>query len=294
MSTSDVVAQDMYIRATGGGRVPEPIPLWRADKAVYNVDRILTQLGVSSFPGGPTLAARGIFHMSSQQPLSATPNRDTNATGPALDSTFPQHTYVTQALADLSYYAGRGADTQESRGTLSMCVYCTDTKYGISLGSQLAPVPAAVFQGALRATNGNAALAMQALMTTALGLTYYDLTDRFDKGAPAEVRSFVEVDRPMHGAFAVVVVVLLVVHGLAVAAAVTGFALAGGENLLGSAWAAVAQVRRPEVDVWLEREEVVGKLRDSEIERRMAEAGQGSLLVKVDGVDGTQRLRRRR
>lgn len=195
-----------------------------------------------------------------------------------------------QALVDLSHYAGSSADSgSQGNQRLSMCVYCADTTYGISLGSQLAPVPAAVFQGAMRATNGNAALALQALMTTVLGLTYYDLTDRFDKSAAAEVKGTVEVDRPMYGAFAVAVVALLVIHVLAVAGATAGFVLVRGESLLGGAWAAVAQVRGPEVDVWLEGEEA-GRMRDSEVKRRMEEAGQAGVLMGIDGVYGRLRL----
>lgn len=258
---------------------------------MYNVDPILTQLGVSPAPS----VSRGIYAASLPSPLLRTLNTTTDDTGmaiPAREETFPQHTFVLQALVDLSYYAGTLDDNPLQTHKLAMCVYCTTQNYGINLGSQLAAVPAAVFQGAMRATGGNAALAMQALMTTALGMTYYDLTGRFDKASPAEIRGMVEVDRPMNGAFAIVVVVLLVVHLLLVGAATACFAMSTEDSLLGGAWAAVAQVRGRDVDGWLEE---AGRVRDGEVKRRMEAAGEGGVLVGVDSgsADGRLRLRQR-
>jgi len=313
-----VVAQDIHMRGARGFRHSEPLPLWRPEKAVYDVQSILDQLGIgkqiplSLDPYGLLARSyRGIFDMriSQQQPPNATSfgthgNSTSSSSAVGRNSTLPQQSFVMQALADLSLHAGGASNldpepdpnsnnVSENRGTLYLCVYCTDNTYGMSIGTQLSPVPAAIFQGALRLSSGNAAVAVQALLTTALALTYYDLADRFDEPAPAEIKSWIQVDRPVDQGFAIAVVVLLAVHMLAVAAAVAGFALAGGDSLLGSAWAAVRQVRGPQVDSWLERKGVVGRLRDSEIARKMKEKGQAELLARVREPDG-ERVRRRR
>ncbi|KAK4449742.1 hypothetical protein QBC34DRAFT_379803 [Podospora aff. communis PSN243] len=287
LCNADIIAQDTYITANrlSGGR--EPIPTWKPDKFVYDVAHILPQLGIPSSTGS---VPRGIFEFPRPEPLvrrlSISTTRDSfNSTIPAQDETFPQHTYVIQALMDLSDLASENSE----RRNLTLCFYCQHDGYGISFGSQVSPIPAAIFQGTLRVSGGNVALAMQALITTALGMTYYDLTGRFDKGAPAVVRRTVEVDLPKDGKFALLVA-LLGVHLLLVAVAVVWFARESGHDLVGSAWAAVAAVRGEDVE---EAMEVVAleRIRDSEVEKRMIATGHGGHLV---GMDRYGRLRSRK
>ncbi|KAK0627337.1 hypothetical protein B0T14DRAFT_134929 [Immersiella caudata] len=291
LCNTDVIAQDTHITATRPSGSPEPVPLWNSDKFIYNITHILPQLGI--IHQGASTAPRDIFTFSShtRTPLNVSTSFDpiTNITTtiPSQDETFPQHTYVTQALMDISDLFSENGEPQN----LTLCFYCTHDGDAISFGQQVSPIPAAIFQGALQSTGGNAAVALQAVMTTALGMTYYDLTGRFDKGAEAKVRGLVEVDVPRNGTFAVVVVALLGVHLALVGVAVVWFAKGGEGDLIGASWAAVVGVRGEEVDGVLE-EVRVERMRDGEVKRRMVETGQGACLVGID-EEGRLEVRKR-
>ncbi|KAK3329942.1 hypothetical protein B0H66DRAFT_41916 [Apodospora peruviana] len=288
LCVSDIVAQDTVIQASRPVAVPEPVPTWNPAKFVYDVDPILTQLNASQ-----ALLSRGIFNLlppssgSFVRPLNVTTIANDGTVVPAPDETVPQHTYVIQAIVDLSDSV-LGTNNPDGKG-LSLCVYCVDGSSAHLFGTQLAPIPAAVFQGALRATDGNAAVAMQALLTTALGMSYYDLVDRFDTGTVAKITALLEVDVPTDGRFAVVVVVLLGLHLLLVAVVMVMLHTSKGDSLVGAAWDAVATVRGEEVDTWLEETKSC-RMRDGELKKRMKAGRGGDVLVGMDG-DGTLRLR---
>lgn len=149
------------------------------------------------------------------RPLNVTTIVNNGTVVPAPDETIPQHTYVIQAIVNVSDSV-LGTNNPEGKG-LSLCVYHVDGSSAHLFGTQLAPIHAAVFQEVLRATDGNAAVAMQALLTTALGISYYNLIGWFDTGAVAKITALLEVAVPTDGRFAVVVVVLLGLHLLLVA-----------------------------------------------------------------------------
>jgi hypothetical protein len=92
---------------------------------VYDVYPTLAQLNASQAP-----LARGIFNFSPPssgsfiRPLNATTIANDGTVVPAPDETVPQHTYVIQALVDLSGSV-LGTNNPDGKG-LSLRVYCVD------------------------------------------------------------------------------------------------------------------------------------------------------------------------
>jgi hypothetical protein len=134
-----------------------------------------------------------------------------------------------------------------------------------------------VFWGALRATGGNAAVAMQVFLITALRMSFYDLVDRFDTGGPVKITALVEVDVPTDGRFTVVVIVLLGVHLFLMTVVMVMFSTGKGDKLVGASWDAVAMIRGEGVELWLEETELC-MMRDGELKKR-DESGRGTRCI---------------
>jgi hypothetical protein len=123
-----------------------------------------------------------------------------------------------------------------------------------------------VFQQTCR-DGGNAALALQAQLTTILQMAYYNNIDEFNAVAPAQLQSFVQVLSPRSLTGLIVVTCVLCVHFILIFAAIGQFLYRTQYSMLGNAWQTVMQLCAPDTEPIFAMPSVIS---DSEVEKLSA------------------------
>jgi hypothetical protein len=126
-----------------------------------------------------------------------------------------------------------------------------------------------VFQQICR-EGGNAALALQAQLTTILQMAYYNNIVEFDTVAPAQLQSFVQVLSPRSLTGLIVVTCILCLHFFLIVAAIGQFLYRTQYSMLGNAWQTVMQLYAPDTEPIFAMPSVIS---DSEMKLSAANAG---------------------
>ncbi|KAI0014580.1 hypothetical protein F4780DRAFT_788914 [Xylariomycetidae sp. FL0641] len=255
--------------------VSQPHPIFDQRTGRYDTSAVLEQLGITprSEEHPPTLHL-SVNRASLDSPETATPEMTTLA-------------YLTEFT---SYKLPNAGDAYSSgwltsgMSSGSISDVWMDRLYGAVFRDVMASTASP--SSAHHAAGGNAAKALQSLLTLWAAQAYYDLLPYFDLVAPATLTREAPFHQPVQAVWLAVVVALLGLHLLVVGATLALFlaspGLVGGVR---SAWAAVACVRGPELDALLEP----CPRSDRAVCAYLRDAPQYGGLVGVDA--GTGRLR---
>jgi len=131
---------------------------------------------------------------------------------------------------------------KDSDRTLILCSTCECPQCQLHTNiTYLHTTRAAVVNDIFQSTTGNAALAMQGLITMMSSQIYYDQLEFFSLAMPANMSYDVPVLRPVGKTFFTITMVLVGIHILVVLATVVAFWGGTEYTLLGNAWHVVAQ-----------------------------------------------------
>jgi len=284
-------ARNTNITATRSHGVTEPQANWIGTEGTYDTRAVRTQLGITS----PILPPRdrGIFSLAKKDSWLQAPYfvlvNYTNVTGWQMVPPDTGNDSILKAAfrdlpAEASYFDLNTFPPSNVTDDLAACGYCEAGSISMSRAH------AAVFQDTIRET-GSAAWAIQGLLTSLFGMSYYDHVFRFDVSAPANVATELAILRPTSWTFFTVVVVLVVFHLCLVCLVMTVFLRSAENAVLGGSWAAVARVSGPETDRWLA---TASTATDADIGRSIKRAGQTNVYVGLERFAQQTRLRQRR
>ncbi|KAH8654932.1 hypothetical protein BGZ60DRAFT_532564 [Tricladium varicosporioides] len=143
-----------------------------------------------------------------------------------------------------------------------------------------------VFQDVLKDTK-SPALVLQPFFTTLIGMSYYDFIIQFDAEAPGTIVSDTLVLQPIRRKYFIIFLVATTIHLMLVALVTVLFVMGSRYSIIGSAWSAIAQVRCPETEIWIEKAE---KKNDRDLEKILNATGWGDILVSVGSAGYRTRL----
>jgi hypothetical protein len=270
---TSIVLQDTSVEAwRTPNNVSEAKSGWYNKTGTYDTRAIREQLGATTVP--LSLNERGVFKLVQKESWEHPPVKVHTSGGwiSVRKRTGP---------SSLTAYAMHGLDTPGS--TVCMCGYCA-----CGLKSQVSRLHAAVFNDVLRDT-GNPVLAVQSLITTLHGMAYYDRLFQFDITARANITTNISVIRPTGWGFFSAVITVIALHLCLVFFVAILFIFTGGNCLLNNAWSTVAQLQSPETKEWLD---VAVDMKDRDVKRAMAVAGEDSILVGIGRSRGDLRIRK--
>jgi hypothetical protein len=263
----NIQTQDASIdawRSTDGNI--EATSRWDRITATFDTLAPRRQLGAIAPKETLTPSDRGIFT------LRAKPSWD------AMYGEVPTSTVPEQILN------GVFASYPGSNRSMALCSYCTSSA-NINTNIEYA----AVFQDILKDAQ-SPALAIQALITTLIGMSYYDYIVQFDVDAPGTIVSNTSVLKPTGRKPFILVLAVITTHLFLVALVTVIFAIGGKHSLIGNAWSVVAQLQSPEIVAWIAKAD---KMNDRAVEKIMKAAGSDGVLVGVGDVGCHMRLLRR-
>jgi hypothetical protein len=297
LCTLDPAAVPIDITASRSSTAAEPSATWLMARSRFDTTAIRASLGATQPP--LSRASRAIFNLtlpaSLAPPLAPNFILHNGIISLTANSTLPFWLGVL-AAGELPFAAPIGLEFNAE----SFVRFCTNCEYGIPTSAtnikERRSVLTDLFQDTLRDTGGNVAVALQAVLTGTAATLYYEYGGLFDAtAAEVAIQSTALAQRPVRRTFAMVVLALLGAHLVLVAAGCVLFALTPGDRILGGAWAAVAQLRGPEVERWFSVASINGEtMRDWAVTKRMRDVGEGGIAVGVGDVQGRLSVVRRR
>ncbi|KAI0484904.1 hypothetical protein GGR56DRAFT_680779 [Xylariaceae sp. FL0804] len=253
--------------------VSEPHPVFDQRTGRYGTAAVLEQLGITPRGGSSSSSSSSNSSAEAGPPTLDLTVVDDQTTPPAELATLAYLTeFATYKTPDAGIRYSPGLLTSgNSQGSEYDCY--VDRLYGAVVRDVLAATASSSSASSPRhhAVGGNAAVAVQSLVSLWAAQAYYDLAPYFDLAAPAALTRDVALHRPTRASWLAVVVALLALHLAVVAATVLVF-LGTGTDIgidtgtgtgtggrphrrrppaVRSAWAAVACVRGDEVDALL-------------------------------------------
>lgn len=250
---------DLPVNVSSAANHTEPTIGLDTATGQYDTRAIRHQLGAADAPA--TLESRGIYSLE-PRPWAKPWDWDQN------QETLP-FLYMEYARAGLEQPDGGGDYIYNF--SMVLCLLCVSPDNETTF-RMIETTQAAIFNDIVRKT-GHPALGLQARYTTLFGMVYYDHVALFDYSAPTKTFNFVQALTPTAWRGFVIMIATLALHFLTIAVAVSFFASDGSQSLVGSAWAAVAQLRGGVIEEWIAR---AGSVRDRAIVTEMQRSGVGA------------------
>ena len=261
---SDVETQDASIQAwRSTDSNIEAVSSWDHNTSTFDTFAPRRQLGATVNKDTLTPSDRGIFSLRAMSSWLKEEGPDN-----------PKFTVPEQILN------GVFADLPFGGHSVALCSFCWGPSSIINMEYS------AVFLDILKDTQ-SPALAIQAFLTTLIGMSYYDSIVQFDYEASGTIVLNTSVLKPTGWKYFIIVLAVTIIHLFLVALVMILFVMRSKYSLIGSAWSAIAQVRSPEIEVWIERAE---KKNDRAVEKILNATGRGDILVGVGDIGYRRRL----
>ena len=259
-------AEDFHIVASSLSNRTEPVLGWKPKRlgAPYDTVDVRKHLNALTHPVG----GRGVLALHP---------RSWETSLPWLADRLPSWEWIWATTCPVTY--------QTYNFSSVMCLSCakpgdyaTGTSY---LTTHQALI--AVFNDIVRNTR-HPALGIQAHYTTLFSMAYYEHAFQFDLNTSAKTVMFEQALAPTAWTGFAIIASVVAVHLVNVALIVLIFIVRAGENMIGNAWTAVAQLRSGDIDPWTS---ISAGLTDRELERRMKGAGMDNVWVGLkQNLDG--------
>ena len=260
-----------YVEISNTANQGEPILSWNPGSSAYDTREIRRMLGATA--EHYSLKDRGVFAL--QQPSDWRPITDI---GPRYKSTID---YISQSW--LYGFGGfNGVGSKNGDGSKSTAIFTSE-------GTP--PYPNSVHRSHtalamdILSETQNPALALQALMTIIMQMSYYEFLQQFDVSVPANYTMSSDVEIPVQWKGFTAVIFLLLLHFGLVFFSISIFLKNTKLSLLGNAWQAVAHTASPDASAAIQH---ASELTDKEIGEFMERNGmtRGRFIVKRSVANG--------